>query len=84
MSDLEEREFFFPDLNKNVVVQVPKGGDLTEMFNEVSSYISSLIANHQLKDEEAGLNPKRPSHAIIKEADNHYHLRRMSTSRSLG
>lgn len=80
MSDLEEREFFFPDLNKNVMVQVPKGGDLTEAFNEVSSYINTLIANHQLKDEEAGLNPTRPTHAIIKEADNHYHLRRLRFS----
>lgn len=80
MSELEEREFFFPDLNKNVMVQVPKGGDLTETFNEVSSFISTLIANHQLKDEDAGLNPRRPTHAVIKEADNHYHLRRLRFS----
>lgn len=83
MSELEEREFFFPDLNKNVMVQVPQGGDLTETFNEVSSFISTLIANHQLKDEEAGLNPKHPSHAIIKEADEHYHLRRLRLSHGI-
>jgi hypothetical protein len=75
--ELEEKEFFFPDLEKNVMVMVPRDGDLTEAFNEVSSFIKTLLANHQLKDDEAGLDPPRPSHAVVREADNHYHLRRL-------
>ena len=77
MSAPHEEEFFFPQLNKNVMVQVPEGGDLCETFNEVSSFINSLLANNKLKDEEVGLSPKRPTHVIIKEADSHYHLRRL-------
>jgi hypothetical protein len=73
----QEKEFFFPDLKKNVLVQVPAGSDLTELFNEVSHFIKTLIANNNLRDLEAGLDPPRPTHAITKDADNHYHLQRL-------
>ena len=73
----EEKEFFFPDLNKNVMVQVPAGSDLTEAFNEAAHFIKTLIANNNLRDLDAGLNPPRPTHAITKGPDNHYHLQRL-------
>ncbi len=73
----QEKEFFFPDINKNVMVQVPAGSDLTEVFNEAAHFIKTLIANNNLCDLDAGLNPPRPTHAINKDADNHYHLQRL-------
>ena len=76
-SELQEKEFFFPELKKNVMVQVPAGSDLTEVFNEAAHLIKTLIVNNKLRDLEQGLNPPRPTHVIVTGEDNHYHLRRL-------
>lgn len=60
---------------KDVLVTVPDGGDMKEAFNEAASFVRTLEANNQIRDREAGINPRGATHEIVKEKGD-YRLRR--------
>jgi hypothetical protein len=68
-----------PTLKKDVLVAVPDGGDLKEAFNEAASFVHTLEANNQIRDREAGVNPRGATHEIVKEKGE-YRLRRFRFS----
>ena len=62
-------------LRKNVLVSVPDGGDLSEAFNEAAHFVKMLEANNQIRDREAGVDPKGATHEVVRDKGE-YRLRR--------
>lgn len=63
------------DRDALVSVTVPKGGSLSEYFNETASFVQGLDARNQIADPERGIKPAGATHAIVKEGS-HYRLQR--------
>lgn len=72
---MRQKEFYFPALDKKVVVDIPRRKKLNEAFNETAALIDTLLARRQLQDPEAGLKPRHPTHAIEQGPDNRYYLK---------
>lgn len=72
-----EVEIEIPELHKKLTVKTDGSPhSLTEAF----AYVASLIAHNHLKDTEAGLTPKSPTHEVVHDADGRYRLKRLRFS----
>jgi hypothetical protein len=76
MTDLKIK---LSSLKKDVLVSVPDGGDPKEAFNEAAHFVRSLEANNMIRDREAGVEPPRATHEVVKEKGA-YRLRRFRFS----
>jgi hypothetical protein len=74
---LPEREIEFKELHKNLAIKTDGSpGSLADAF----AFVHGLIANDKLRDKEAGLNPKRPSHEVVHDKDGRYRIKRLGFS----
>jgi hypothetical protein len=72
--DLPEREVEFTELHKKIAIRTDGSlRSLTDTF----AFVSGLIAHEKLRDVEAGLNPKHPTHEVRHDADGKYRIKRL-------